>query len=175
MNTNLQQSASTTTAHPLDRFHASDLMTRSIMAANADWSVGELAQFLVSNGISGAPVVDDRERLLGVVSVTDIARHTSMAEDERELGGRHGYYTDALDFALADESFNEYYEQNEDIVTVRDIMTPSVFDVDVKTSARDVSKAMVKNRIHRVLVSDHGKVVGIVSALDILALANRDD
>ena len=175
MTGNQFQSAAISSSHPLDRYHASDLMTRSVMAASADWSVGELAQFLVSNGISGAPVIDDRERLLGVVSVTDIARHASVAEEERELGGHHGYYTDALDFSLAVESFTEYYEQEEDVVTVRDIMTPSVFDVDVKTSAREVSKAMVKNRIHRVLVSDRGKVVGIVSALDILALANRDE
>ena len=159
---------------PLDRFRAADLMTQALLVANADWSVGELAQFLVSNGISGAPVVDQRERLVGVVSVTDIARHASMGEDERDLRDRHHYYTDALDFALDDDVFNEFEETDEDVTRVRDIMTPSVFDVDANASIRAVSLAMVNNRIHRVLVSDQGRVVGLISALDILAIANRE-
>lgn len=167
-------SIASSNSNPLDACRAGDLMTRALLVAHADWSVNELAQFLVSNGISGAPVVDDRERLLGVVSVTDIARHASMAEDERDLRNRHHYYTDALDFSLDDDSVDEFGKSDDDLPLVRDIMTPAVFDVDVNASIRDVSLAMVKNRIHRVLVSDNGRVVGIVSALDILAIANRD-
>ena len=167
-------SIASSNSNPLDACRAGDLMTRALLVAHADWSVNELAQFLVSNGISGAPVVDQRERVLGVVSVTDIARHASMAEEERDLRDRHHYYTDALDFSLDDELMDEFGENEEDVPLVRDIMTPAIFDVDVNASIRDVSQAMVKNRIHRVLVSEDGRVVGIVSALDILALANRD-
>lgn len=163
---------SITNTHLLDSFSAGDLMTRSLLVVNADWRVSELAEFLVSNGISGAPVADQYERVVGVVSVTDIARHASMAEDEP--GARHHqYYTDTLDFTVDDDLYIEYEEEDEDVATVRDIMTPSVFDVDVHTSVRIASQAMVKNRIHRVMVSDNGRVVGIVSALDILALVNR--
>lgn len=156
----------------LDRYRTGDLMTRSLLVANADWRVSELAEFLVSNGISGAPVVDEYERVVGVVSVTDIARHASMVEDEPGTH-HHQYYTDTLDFTLDDDLFIEYDEEEGDVAVVRDIMTPAVFDVDVRSSAREASVAMVKNRIHRVMVSDKGRMVGIVSALDILALMNR--
>ena len=156
----------------LDNCKAGDLMTKSLLVANADWRVSELAEFLVSNGISGAPVVDGRDRVVGVVSVTDIARHTSMSEDEPGVH-HHQYYTDTLDFSLDDDLYIDYEKDEDDVATVRDIMTPSVFDVDIHASARHASNAMVKHRIHRVLVSDRGRVVGIVSALDILALLNR--
>lgn len=156
----------------LDRYRTGDLMTRSLLVANADWRVSELAEFLVSNGISGAPVVDAHERVVGVVSVTDIARHASMVEDEPGAH-HHQYYTDTLDFTLDDDLFIEYEAEEDDVALVRDIMTPAVLDVDVHTSAREASLAMVNNRIHRVMVSDKGRVVGIVSALDILELLNR--
>lgn len=155
----------------LDEQTVSKLMTRSLLVAKADWRVTELAEFLVGNGISGAPVVDSRERVVGVVSVTDIARHTSMVEDEPGIH-HHQYYTDTLDFTLDEDLYIDYDEDEDEVATVRDIMTPAVFDVDINTSIRSASAAMVKNRIHRVLVSDRGKVVGIVSALDILALLN---
>lgn len=160
--------------HPaiLDECKVGDLMTRSLLVARTDWRVSELAEFLVGNGISGAPVVDEYERVVGVVSVTDIARHASMAEDAPDIR-HHQYYTDTLDFTLDDDLYIEYDEEDDEVATVRNIMTPSVFDIDVHATARQASIAMVKNRIHRVLVSDRGRVVGIVSALDILALLNR--
>lgn len=156
----------------LDECKVGDLMTRSLLVASAEWRVSELAEFLVSNGISGAPVVDERERVVGVVSVTDIARHASMAEDGPGIR-HHQYYTDALDFTLDDDLYVEYDDDDDEVATVRDIMTPSVFDIDIHASVRQAANAMVKNRIHRVMVSDRGRVVGIVSALDVLALINR--
>lgn len=79
------------TEDKLHSFLAKDLMTQQILPAYGDWSVKDLAEFLVSNGISGAPVVDSSEKLIGVVSVTDIARHTSIAEDEADVRAAHGY------------------------------------------------------------------------------------
>lgn len=149
---------------------AKDLMTKQILPAYADWSVKDLAEFLVSNGISGAPVVDNDEKLLGVVSVTDVARHTSIAEAESDIRSAHGYYTDALDFAFDEDLINEFDDDVEEQPQVKDIMTPMVHDVDANASIKEVASAMVKNRIHRVFVSDKQKIVGVLSALDVLRL-----
>ncbi len=153
----------------LEETLAKDIMTKNIMPAYADWSVKDLAEFLVSNGISGAPVVDDAERLLGVVSVTDVARHASIAEDEAEVRGPHDVYTDALDFSFDEDLINEFQEDAEGLTTVRDIMTPMVHDISAKCSVMDASREMLRNRIHRVFVSQDGKIVGVISALDFLA------
>lgn len=149
---------------------AKDLMTRHILPAYGDWSVKDLAEFLVSNGISGAPVVDNEERLLGVVSVTDVARHTSISSDEADVRSAHGYYTDALDYDFADEMINEFADDIEEQTTVKDIMTPTVHDVSANATMKEVAAAMVRNRIHRVFVSDNQKIVGVLSALDVLRL-----
>ena len=57
---------------------AKDVMTREVLAVGADWPLERLADFPVENSISGAPVTSEDGRLLGVVSVTDIVRHTSL-------------------------------------------------------------------------------------------------
>ena len=54
---------------------ARDLMTDRVLAARADWSLRELATFFTEHAISGAPVVSEFGTAIGVVSLTDIARH----------------------------------------------------------------------------------------------------
>lgn len=158
---------------PIQEYTAREIMTSSLLAAHEAWTVSELAHFLVSNGITGAPVVDDDEQLVGVVSVTDVARFASMDREEDDKRGHHGYYTDSLDFDTRFDYLEEAAEPHMEASTVADIMTPSVFDVDASTSVKRVAKEMVANGLHRVFVSDAGKIVGVVSALDILQIVTR--
>lgn len=154
----------------LNTTKAKDLMTKQILPAYGEWPVKDLAEFLVSNGISGAPVVDNDDRLIGVVSVTDVARHASISNEESDVRGSHDFYTDALNFDFDDQFVNELDDEPEEQTTVRDIMTPTVHDVSAAASIKEVSAAMVRNRIHRVFVSENQKIVGVVSALDVLRL-----
>ncbi len=158
-----------TVLRQLENKTVESIMTRNILPAYADWSVKDLAEFLVANGISGAPVVDDEEKLLGVVSVTDVARHASISNEESEVREIHDVYTDALDFSFDDDLVSEFQEDAENLSTVRDIMTPMVHDINARASILEASRDMVRNRIHRLFVSDSNKIIGVVSALDILA------
>src|SRR5579863_1885184 len=54
---------------------AKDVMRSDVVTARADMDVWELARLLTAHGITGAPVVDGSNRLIGVVSQTDIVRH----------------------------------------------------------------------------------------------------
>ena len=51
---------------------AKDIMTRDVITVSAATSVKALAKILVQNQISGAPVVDKKGKILGVVSDADI-------------------------------------------------------------------------------------------------------
>lgn len=147
---------------------AADIMTQDILPAYTSWDIITLAEFLVANGISGAPVLDDEGVLRGVVSVTDIARFTVEGDAAEERRYAHQYYTDRILFE--DEELNEGIEVREDdSARVADIMTPAVFTIEETATLQDVSRAMVANHIHRVFVSKQGRITGLISALDILA------
>lgn len=147
---------------------AAHVMTREILPAQDNWDIITLAEFLVANGISGAPVVNEEGQLCGVVSVTDIARFTVEGDAAEERRYAHQYYTDRLMFE--EDELNEGIEVREDDgARVADIMTPSVFSVEESATLDEVSRAMVSNHIHRVFVNNQGRITGLISALDILA------
>jgi predicted transcriptional regulator len=58
---------------------AKDVMNPKVLSVRDDMTLHELATFLTENEISGAPVLDDCGKLVGVVSLTDIA----LSEAER--------------------------------------------------------------------------------------------
>ena len=55
-------------------------------------------------------------------------------------------------------------------MTVQDIMTPTVFSVDEEAALQHVADAMIRGRIHRVFVTRQKKLVGIITALDMLKI-----
>ncbi len=148
---------------------AADLMNPRVVTVGQDLTVRELANVLVENEISGAPVEDDSGKLVGVVSLTDIA--AALAEEEEEGEGERG------DFFLSewagDGMSREEIEElglDEAELTVADIMTPEVFTVREDTPVSEIAEAMIQNHVHRILVTREDRVVGIISTSDLLGL-----
>ncbi|MEZ5583631.1 MAG: CBS domain-containing protein [Candidatus Competibacteraceae bacterium] len=111
-------------------FTAQQIMNPEILAAHAHWTLDQLAGFLVESGISGAPVIDDDEKLIGVVSLTDLVRHNSLNLHEIATEQTHDYYHyTALQEQYAREELAALRIQAEPLVTVHDIMTPMIFQV----------------------------------------------
>jgi CBS domain-containing protein len=149
---------------------AKDIMTQEVLAARADWSLDRLAEFFADNNISGAPVIDKNETLIGVVSLTDMARHESFSSAGIGKGDVHEFYYQELDSQYEREELATLRIRTESVTTVCDIMTPMLFAVDEETVVREVADTMVRGHIHRVLVTRDKKVTGIVTALDMLKI-----
>jgi CBS domain-containing protein len=146
----------------------SDVMQREILAVDAGWSLEELADFLVDNSISGAPVVAEDDELVGVVSLTDIVRQNRLQEHGSGAQDMHDVYLFELDRQMGKDELRELHIQYETPVMVRDIMTPMIFSVSEDTSVQEVAETMLKGRIHRVFVTSENRLTGIVTALDML-------
>ncbi len=57
------------------------LMTKSVQTVKHDTSIGHLDDIFADKGISGAPLVDDDDNLVGFVTKSDIARFDSTGDD----------------------------------------------------------------------------------------------
>jgi CBS domain-containing protein len=64
---------------------ASDIMATNVITIPADASVGEAASTLLNNHISGAPVVDEKGELVGIVSEGDLMRRPEIGTSRSEL------------------------------------------------------------------------------------------
>jgi predicted transcriptional regulator len=147
-----------------------NVMQHDVLAAAADWSLEQLADFLVDNSISGAPVTAADDQLVGVVSLTDIVRQNRLQDHGADRDDTHDVYLFELDRKMGKEELRELHIQYETPVQVRDIMTPMIFSVREDTSVQEVAEIMLKGRIHRVFVTLDGKLSGIVTALDMLKI-----
>lgn len=143
---------------------AADLMTGDIQIAHASWPVRHLIEFLSEHGISGAPVVSEQGQLIGVVSLTDVARSATR-------GGRHATAPDAHDYYLLGPAYAYRHpppDHFDTALSVRDIMTPAVFDVPLSATATEIAAVMLSRRIHRIFVTESGMVIGVITAFDML-------
>ena len=152
----------------ISKLTVNDVMQSEVLSVDADWPLDKLAGFLVDNSISGAPVTDEKGGLVGVVSLTDLVRHSSMTEKDTETTNTHDVYLYELERHMSHEELRVFHTQYESPIQVREIMTPMIFKVSEEDSVQDVAATMIKGRIHRVFVTRGSKLTGIVTALDML-------
>ena len=144
---------------------ASDLMNSEVLTVREDLPVREVAAFLVDNEITGAPVVDRRGRLVGVVSLVDIA---AVASEDAGFGGvRPDFFSRGEE--LPDDEEVVLGEEAEDL-RVEDIMNPEIFSVAEDATVSQVAMKMLRDHLHRLLVMRDDEVVGIISTSDLLGL-----
>jgi CBS domain-containing protein len=124
---------------------AAEMMTPSPVSIRESASVREAVELLTRREISGAPVIDEAGRPVGVVSRGDILVHDREAVDEGDDGDEPG------------------------ATRVGDIMTPVVFCVSPDAPASRVVREMVELKVHRLfVVDDLGTLVGVITVLDVL-------
>ena len=148
---------------------AQDIMNPEVMSVQHDLTVTELAALLVDQECSGAPVENELGRLVGVVSVTDIVRATSSGGERYAPDHDPSFYVRGWEDRIEPETLEGLHFDDEGLL-VRDIMTPSVFAVEADTPIREVARSMMESHLHRMLVVQDDRIVGIVSTSDMLQM-----
>jgi CBS domain-containing protein len=132
-----------------DKILASKFMTTNLITFRPDQSVLEVMELLIKNSISGGPVVNEKNELLGIISEGDCMKQ--IAES--------GYYNVPM---------ND--------VKVEDHMVRDVDTITASMSIFEVASLFYKSKRKRFPVLENGELVGQISRRDILkaALALRD-
>jgi len=144
-----------------------DLMTRDVRTIASGDTVEELERLLAAEGLTGVPVIDGGT-LVGVVSRSDLFRQAAL---ERAVDGyvTDWYRTDPMSGAdppdtdatrVAAPSFADQ--------KVAEIMSKPVISIEVSRAVSEAATLMLEHRVHRLVVTDDGSVVGIVTTMDLL-------
>jgi CBS domain-containing protein len=131
-------------------------------------TVSELSDILTAKMITGAPVVDDSGKLVGVVSETDIVRSSSRRTAALREKLESNYYLRGWEDRVDEDDLREFHVVEDTGQAVREIMTPLIFKVSEDTSIAEMADTMIGGRIHRLIVTRDDRVVGIVTTLDML-------
>jgi len=129
----------------------------------------QVDQTLLKNGITGMPVVDGGN-LVGVVSQADIVR--AIYDEQRQAQRIQNIYQSPYPIPISaiEKISGDTRRILEHIVTttVEEVMSPVPVSVEIDTPVDVVTRLMVTERIHRVLVTDRERLAGIVSSLDLV-------
>jgi predicted transcriptional regulator len=141
-----------------------EIMSSRVLAVSPNLSIRELSRLLLEAHVSGAPVVDELGQPIGVVSKSDILDR--IHNQEATYGMDKVFYRSA--FGLAEPLGPGFHIDAETEGTVEEIMTPLVIKVELETPIEVAARLMAFENVHRVLVVDKGRMVGILTSMDIV-------
>jgi CBS domain-containing protein len=143
---------------------ARDVMKTNVISVPTTMDLRDLAKLFLEKSITGAPVIDGRGQLAGVVSQTDLIYYNLTRGDELVLDS-HFYQSARVEGRHVPQGF-QFEDCNSGCVA--DVMTPVVHSVSERASLESVARLMTRNHIHRVIVRRGASIAGIISALDVL-------
>lgn len=120
----------------------SDYMSTKLITFKATDSLDHVISLLIQNKISGGPVVNDANELIGIISETDCIKHISESK---------------------------YYNMPSDINnTVGKYMVTDVDTIDKNMNIFDAAFKFLSARRRRFPVCENGKLIGQLSQKDVL-------
>jgi len=140
---------------------ARDIMTTDVAVVHPETSIQQAARLLAERHISGAPVIDDDGRLIGLLSEADMLRwhDTESARQAWWLG----MLADGFELS---ETFLEAIRSERS--RVRQVMARDVTSITESMPAGEIAALISSKGIKRVPVLRDGKIVGIVSRADLV-------
>jgi CBS domain-containing protein len=146
-----------------------DVMNVMPVTVQAEAPVSEAARLLRKNKISGMPVLDG-EKLVGVVSESDLLRLLSVEEDEGGLWLPSPFeilevpFRDLVKWEKMHVAIDEIPNKK-----VMHVMSRNLHEVSPNDSIEEAAGIMTRHRINRLPVVENGRLVGIVTRGDIIS------
>lgn len=148
--------------HALERLGqsvtAKDIMTNATVSVNSDTSLIETAKLMAENSISGLPVINENQIVIGVISEKDFFQKMGKKNTVSFMGvvveclSNKGCLAMPIREKLA-----------------ADIMTSPAITARLRTTISELSSILTDNHINRVpIVNDEGKLRGIISRGDLV-------
>ena len=148
-----------------------EVMTRDVATLSPEMTLREMDRIFVERQVSGAPVVEG-ERLVGIVSQADVVR--ILYDEQSKAQQVSDFY--GSPFPIGIPALDQLAKDSRKIAdhltkrTVGEVMIPDPLTMSPSDDVESVARLMIKEKIHRVLVTEEERLVGIVSSLDIVRL-----
>lgn len=146
----------------------SDIMTTQVISVLGTDTLKDVTITLAVDNLSGAPVVDEDFKLIGIISECDILK--LILEHEKNLNLENPVLhllAFPMDAIIDDPQLKEAADKISKI-KVEDIMTHNVITTTPNAQIIDVLRLMVEKDVNRVPVLEKGVLVGIVTRGDVI-------
>jgi CBS domain-containing protein len=141
---------------------ARDIMTKEVVSVTTGTTIRELAEIITTHRIGSVPVLDSNGTLLGIVTESDLI--------EQDKNFHIPTVISLFDWVIYLESEKKFEKELKRMTagTVEEIYTREVLTVTPETSVSEIADIMSSRKIHALPVVEEGKLVGIVSRIDLI-------
>lgn len=128
----------------MEQIKVSDYMSKNLTTFKPDQSVMEVMNVLIKNKISGGPVINEKNELVGIISEGDCMKQISESR---------------------------YYNQPMENMKVEQHMVKEVETIDGEMNVFDAAEKFLSSKRRRFPIVEDGKLVGLISQKDVLKAA----
>jgi CBS domain-containing protein len=146
------------------RMQAEAIMTKPVITTDANATIAEAVELMLSNKISCLPVTGSDGALVGIVSKSNFLRR-------QELGTQRARPR-WLEFDLGPGTMADDYARANGRI-IHEVMITEVISAPPGASIADIVNLMMQHRINNVPIVDRERVVGIITRTDLLRVLIR--
>jgi CBS domain-containing protein len=145
-----------------------EIMSTNVITLKSTDTIKDSVKVLVHNNISGAPVVDQNGKVIGILSETDIigALKTQTKELAMIFPSSHALgmtFEERITRREVQDAFRDVGNK-----PIMEVMSRNPITTTIDALVEDVAPIMIKSNINRVPVIENDKLVGIVTRRDII-------
>ena len=145
-------------------------MAREPVTVGPDAPLEDVLAVLREHELTGVPVVNEGGRCVGIITDSDLV----LSEEGRDLHLPH--FVELFGGVIFLERLGHFEERLRKAVaaTARDLMTPDPVTIDADREIRDAARLIVDSGHNRLPVTEHGRLVGVVTRVDVLDALARE-
>jgi CBS domain-containing protein len=148
-----------------------EIMDDDPVTVGPDDDVETVVHVLRENELPGVPVVNEGGRCVGIVTEADLV----IGDEQGDLHIPH--YIELFGGVVFLEPLRRFEERLKKAVgsSVRDIMTADPITIDAGASVHEAGRIIVSRGHNRLPVVEHGRLVGVVTRVDVLEALTREE
>lgn len=145
-----------------------DIMTKHVFTVKKEEKIENAVKILMDNNFSGMPVVDDENKVVGIITEGDLIYRSKKL--------RIPAFLTVLDSYIFLESMKNLEKQIKKMVgyRVEDVMTVGVITAKENTTVEEIATIMTNKKVNRIPIVKDGVLVGVVSRRDIIKAYARE-
>lgn len=148
--------------HATERFEqsvrAEDIMTRTVISVQKSATLADVAEMLNQNLITGVPVINNENNVVGIISEKDFLAHLSLKKEKTFMG--------ILAHCLKGTGCIAVEMRTQKAC---DIMTSPAVTVHEKATIKEIAAMFTQYNINRVpVINKSQELIGIVTRTDIV-------
>jgi CBS domain-containing protein len=148
-----------------------DIMETDVPLVTVVDPVEQVIHVLRENELPGVPVVNEGGRCVGIITEADLV----IAGEDEELHLPH--YVQLFGGVVFLESISHFEERLRRAFasTAEDMMTPDPVTIEPSATVREAARVIARKKHNRLPVVEHGRLVGVVTRVDVLDALTSDD